>query len=350
MRNALTVRVVVHIIHKGEATGVGTNISDAQVLSQLEVLNKDFNRFNVDALNTPGEFRSVAGSMVVQFVLSAVNRVQGSKPSWTVQDNTTLKAQSYWPAEDYLNIWVCDLTDYYGYTQFPTSSLPGLDYSPTNRLTDGIIISYKAFGSKDYGNFDLRSNFNRGRTTVHEVGHFLGLRHIWGDQTGCSGTDYVDDTPVQSDKTFGCPSHPQSSCASNKMFQNFMDFTDDACMNLFTQGQVNRMITVLENSPRRASLLLPLNAKGQAFSPPKIFSPNGDGINDFWIWNDTYSYRNCTLSIFDSSAKKILEMKAYDNSWSGRGMDGQTLDPGAYYYVLRCDGQEEITGSVRLLR
>jgi gliding motility-associated-like protein len=344
------VRVVVHVIHNGEKVGTGLNISDAQISSQIAVLNKDFNRLNEDAVNTPASFKPLAGSMDIEFVLAGSNRVRGSKTAWTIKENLELKSQSYWPAEDYLNIWVCDLTDYFGYSQFPVSTLPGIENSPTNRLTDGIIISYKVFGSSDYGDFQLEPAYDKGRTGVHEMGHFFGLRHLWGDVADCQGTDYVDDTPTQSGRTFGCPPHPQQDCNSvNKMFQNYMDFTDDACMNLFTQGQVERMKIVLENSPRRASLLLPIN-KPLEFSYNKIFSPNGDGPNDFWKWNNTTSFQGCTLSIFNRFGKKVFEMVSYDNSWDGRSQDGQPLEAEAYYFVITCPNQKEITGGVRLVR
>lgn len=259
------VPVVVHVIHNGESTGSGTNISDAQILSQLSVLNKDYNRMNTDAGNTPAEFLPVAGAFNVEFVLAkqdpeglattGIVRVKGSKSSWTMNDNYQLKSQSYWPAEDYLNIWVCRLTDYLGFAQFPVSALPGLENSSTNRLTDGVVIAYNAFGSADDGNFTLQNVYNKGRTTTHEVGHFFGLNHIWGDdETACTGTDYVDDTPNQAGSTGGCPTHPRISCDETSMFQNYLDYTNDACMNLFTQGQVARMEIIIENSPRRASL------------------------------------------------------------------------------------------------
>ena len=257
--------VVVHVIHNGEAIGSGTNIPDAQILSQISVLNKDYNRLNADAGNTPAEFQSVAGAFNVEFVLAkqdheglatnGIVRVQGTKSSWTMNDNYQLKSFSYWPAEDYLNIWVCRLTDFLGYSQFPVSALPGLENSSTNRLTDGVVIAYNAFGSSDDGNFVLQNVYNKGRTTTHEVGHFFGLNHIWGDDDGaCTGSDYVDDTPNQSGSTGGCPTHPRTTCEVTSMFQNFLDYTNDACMNLFTQGQVSRMEIVIENSPRRASL------------------------------------------------------------------------------------------------
>ncbi len=259
--------VVVHIIHNGEQIGVGPNITDEQVLSQLRVLNEDFNRQNADATDTPPEFASVAGSLDVEFVLAkqdpdglpttGIIRVNGGRTGWTYNDNYTLKARSYWPAEEYMNIWVCNLTDQFvGYAQQPVSDLEGLEGSSTNRLTDGVVIWHRAFGSDDDGLFVLDPSFNKGRTTTHEVGHFLGLFHIWGYDTGCIGTDYVDDTPNQGFRTQGCPSHPRADACSEKiMFQNFMDYTDDRCMNLFTQGQTERMSIVLENSPRRSTLL-----------------------------------------------------------------------------------------------
>ncbi|MBN8579002.1 MAG: choice-of-anchor J domain-containing protein [Cytophagales bacterium] len=274
-----TIPVVVHIIHNGEPMGVGTNISNNQVLSQINAMNKDFMRLNLDATNTPAEFLPVAGSIDMEFVLAkqdpagapttGINRVQGTQSVWTINDNATFKALSYWPAEDYLNIWVINIPSYLGYAQFPVSSLPGLENSPNDRLTDGVVIDYSVFGSnfEGLGAFSLDTKYNRGRTTTHEVGHFFGLRHIWGDDgSACTGTDYVDDTPNQGGNYVGqCPSGTRTSCGSNDMYMNYMDYTDDACMNLYTQGQVARMIVVLENSPRRFSLL---NSNGATEPPP----------------------------------------------------------------------------------
>jgi hypothetical protein len=263
--------VVVHVIHNGEPVGTGTNISDAQIFSQLAVVNQDFKRLNADAANTPAEFQAVAGSMDIEFVLAksdpnglctnGIVRVQGSKSSWLrVPDDASLKSQSYWPSEDYLNIWVTDLSGLsLGYAQFPVSNLEGLEeYQSGLAQTDGVVIDYEVFGSDDYGPFDLDPDYNKGRTTTHELGHFFGLRHIWGDET--CGTDYVDDTPQQRSSTTNCPSHPQTSICGNsivKMFQNYMDYTDDVCMNLLTAGQIERMEFILNDPavPRRMSLL-----------------------------------------------------------------------------------------------
>lgn len=261
------VPVVVHIIHKGESVGVGTNLSEAQILSQIKVLNADFKRLNADTIDTPDEFLPVASKFNIEFVLakqdpdgkatSGIVRVKGTKNQWGYNDDTRLKALSYWPAEDYLNIWVTDLSStLLGYAQFPVSDLSGLEDAEDNRLTDGVVIDYTTFGSKNDGAFNLDDSFNQGRTTVHELGHFFGLRHTWGDDNGsCGGSgDYVSDTPNQSDYTDGCPSHPYTTCSAHTMFQNYMDYTNDICMNLFTAGQVDRMLMVIQNSPRRKTL------------------------------------------------------------------------------------------------
>ena len=293
--------VVVHIIHNGEAEGTGTNLSVAQIQSQINVLNKDYQRINADAVNTPAEFLPVAGSVDVQFVLAkqdpigapsnGIVRVQGTQPSWSVNDNALFKALSYWPAENYFNVWVVSFNDQtIGYAQFPVSNLPGLSSSPNDRLTDGVAISYTAFGSIDDGPFSLDNNFNKGRTLTHEAGHFFGLRHIWGDDgSQCTGTDYVSDTPNQAGSYSNqCPTGTKVSCSSNDMYMNYMDYTNDACMNIFTVGQVGRVNVVMQNSPRRTTLL---NAEG-AFDPTpvaidgaikKIIMPGTSSCGDAFI-------------------------------------------------------------------
>ena len=273
------VPVVIHIIHNGEAEGTGINLSVAQIQSQIDVLNKDFQRLNIDAANTPAAFLPFAGSVDIQFVLAkqdpigapttGIVRVKGTQSGWTVNDNAIFKALSYWPAEKYLNIWVVKFTDKtLGYAQLPVSSLPTLSDSPTDRLTDGVAISSTAFGSIDDGPFALDAKYNKGRTTTHEIGHFFGLYHIWGDDGGaCSGSDYVDDTPNQAGSYINqCPTGTRASCSSDDMYMNYMDYTDDACMNMLTVGQVARINVVMQNSPRRVTLLNSIGAQ----APPTL--------------------------------------------------------------------------------
>ncbi|HEV8515599.1 MAG TPA: M43 family zinc metalloprotease, partial [Cyclobacteriaceae bacterium] len=230
--------VVVHVVHNGEAVGTGTNISDAQILSQISVLNEDFQRLNADSVNTPAEFASVAGKFPVTFVMakqdpdgqatSGIVRVKGSQTSWAIEDNYTLKSLSYWPAEDYLNIWVVNLSGgLLGYTQLPVSStLQGLSDSSNDRLTDGVVIDYSTYGKGS--SFNLQSKYDLGRTTTHEVGHFFGLRHVWGDVNSCDpsmSTDYVSDTPIQNSDFNGlCPSSPQTECGVHSMYGNYMNY------------------------------------------------------------------------------------------------------------------------------
>lgn len=271
--------VVVHIIHNGEPVGIGTNIPDEQVFSQIRVLNDDFKRLNSDANQTPALFQPLAGGLDIEFILArqspdgqpsnGIVRKQGSKSGYIFEEEVLLKSESIWPTEDYLNIWVCRMTDEnIGYAQFPISDLQGLEeYQNEIAATDGVAIAHDAFGSIEDGNFNLISRFNKGRTLTHEVGHYFGLRHIWGDDSNCNtSTDYVADTPKQNNDTNGCPSHPQVSCSGTKMFQNFMDYTNDACMNLFTAGQIARMEVILNDDdvPRRKSLLSSLGL----VSPP----------------------------------------------------------------------------------
>jgi len=299
--------VVVHVIHNGESVGTGTNIPAEQILSQLRVLNEDFRRENSDASNTPSIFSSVAGSMDIEFALAKRNpqggastgivRVKGPKTQWTSNDNTELKQLSYWPAEDYMNIWVCNITDFLGYSQFPVSDLQGLENSPNNRLTDGVVLWHRAFGSEDDGDFNLDPAYNKGRTATHEISHFFGLRHIWGDDNDqCSGTDYVDDTPNQSGYTTGCPTSVKTSCGVTSMVQNFQDYTDDACMNLFTEGQIARMRIVIENSPRRSTLLTSLGL----LAPDPV--PNDLGISRI---------TEPQLTQCDNTVNPLIQLKNY---------------------------------------
>ncbi len=261
-KEVVPIPVVVHVLHNGQAIGVGGNIPDDQILSQITILNQDFRRLNPDASETPAEFLSVAADSEIEFVLAkrdpeglpttGIVRSQGSQFEYNLFDDELLKSESFWPTEDYLNIWVTDLSnDLLGYAQFPVSNLTGLTVDTNNNsLTDGIVIDYEYFG-EGFNN----DPFSKGRTATHEIGHFLGLRHVWGDG-GCSADDFCADTPAMSDNSSGCPDS-QDSCESigNDMSQNYMDFTDDVCMNLFTKCQANRMQAIIAESPRRRNLL-----------------------------------------------------------------------------------------------
>jgi hypothetical protein len=255
--------VVVHVVYNTTAQ----NISDAQIQSQINVLNKDFRRTNTDASNTPSAFQSVAADVEINFCLAtrdpngnATNGITRTYTSTTAfSQNDYVKSSSTggknpWPTGSYLNIWVCNLSGgLLGYAQFPGGPA----------ATDGVVIGYQYFGTTG----TAVAPFNKGRTGTHEVGHWLNLRHIWGD-ANC-GSDYVTDTPTQQTSNYGCPSYPKPSCSnSSDMFMNYMDYTDDACMNLFTTGQKTRMRALFASSGARVSLLSSSGCTAPSSSTP----------------------------------------------------------------------------------
>ncbi len=262
----ITIPVVVHIIHNGDVVGTDENILDGQVISQIRVLNEDFRRKS----GSPGDNSNPVGADVeIEFALAkrdpagvlsdGINRVNLGQESWSLTDiNTIIKPQTQWNPEKYLNIWVVKFAtnDVLGYAQFPSASqLSGIDADPGAANTDGVVIGYKFFGNSTYfSSGTYRPDFDKGRTTTHEVGHWLGLRHIWGDGD-CSVDDFCNDTPLSAYANYGCPSGVDSCPAPGlDMVQNYMDYTYDLCMNVFTNDQKTRMVTVMANSSRRTSL------------------------------------------------------------------------------------------------
>lgn len=262
--------VVVHVIHNGDAYGVNENITDEQVQSQITVMNQDFRKMT----GTPGFNTNPVGADVqVEFVLAKVdpngnptngiNRVNLCQASWSTGEiNSFVKPTTIWDPTLYMNMWSVDFTDntLLGYAQFPESTLGGMSTAAQNANTDGVVANYATFGSSALATGSFSPPYDRGRTMTHEVGHFLGLRHIWGDDATCPTTnvatnkDFVADTPAAAAANYGCPTGANScpSNAGNDMIQNYMDYTDDTCMNIFTTGQKTRITTVLNNSPRRA--------------------------------------------------------------------------------------------------
>ncbi len=250
--------VVFHVVY----SNLTENVSDAQLLSQLDVLNEDYRRLNVDRSETPDDFEDVAADTYIQFVIASVDpdgnptngitRTETNILQWNLfaspldsnyAENikfTSKGGHDVWDRNCYLNIWVGDLgSSILGYAQPPGGPI----------LKDGVVIGYKWIGRGGTSIYP----YNKGRTTTHEVGHWLGLKHIWGDDfSGCGGSDLIADTPNQSSENYGCPSFPKTDACSPSapgvMFMNYMDYTDDACMNMFTQGQANKMRTIMETS------------------------------------------------------------------------------------------------------
>ncbi|MCX8112162.1 MAG: zinc metalloprotease [Bacteroidia bacterium] len=272
--------VVVHVIHNGEPLGTGTNIPDNNIHHQIQVLNEDFRRMP----GTPGWNNHPDGADVqVEFVLAkrdpngnpttGIVRWNRNTQGWTAPPYSTaymdgtIKPATQWDPSRYLNIWVANLASgLLGYAQFPDASgllgLPGDEgMGPCNVAanTDGVVMLSSAFGSALKGSTGLSAPYHLGRTLTHEVGHWLGLRHIWGDNAtpgDCTPDDFCDDTPPCSDPHYGCQANPTSCIPGvRRMIENYMDYSDDACMNLFTLDQALRMRVVLEYCPRRRTLI-----------------------------------------------------------------------------------------------
>jgi len=226
------------------------NISDAQIQSQIDVLNEDFNATNSDYNLVPSTFSGVKASIGIRFVLQGITRKASTKASWGTDD--TMKKPSKGgiaptSPDIYLNMWSCVLRNsILGYAQFPGGS----------SATDGVVIHTQAFGRGT--GYNLFSNYNLGRTATHEVGHWLNLRHIWGDAT--CGTDLVDDTPVHNSANTGCPAAGHQSTCSGKpieMWMNYMDYTYDRCMYMFSAGQKARAIATFGSGGGRNSFAQP---------------------------------------------------------------------------------------------
>jgi hypothetical protein len=250
-RNTSVIRipVVVHVVYRTTTE----NISVSQIQSQIDVLNADFRRTNSDASQTLSQFQGVAADSEIEFCLASVDpsgnptsgitRTATTKTSFGTNNSVKFNAQGgkdAWPRDSYLNMWVCNIGgSILGYAQFPGGSAS----------TDGVVMDYRYFGT----NGTATAPFNLGRTATHEVGHWLNLRHIWGDG-GCSVDDFVSDTPGSDSPNYGC-SLNTVKCGSLDMVQNYMDYTDDGCMNIFTAGQKTRMRAVLAPGGFRAPLL-----------------------------------------------------------------------------------------------
>ena len=234
--------VAVHVLHYTDQE----NISLTQIQSQIDVLNADFSNTNADRTLLPSAFASLPADMSIEFTLAPANidRKRSSKASWGTRNAMkSAKKGGIDPVDPskYLNIWVCNIGGgILGYAQFPGGQA----------ATDGIVVGPQYFGSVGY----VATPFDKGRTATHEVGHWLNLRHIWGD-ANC-GSDLVADTPTQQTSNYGCPSFPKVTCGNGPngdLFMNYMDYTNDICMYMFTSGQKTRSQAIFAaGGPRRS--------------------------------------------------------------------------------------------------
>jgi hypothetical protein len=357
----VTIPVVVHVLYKTPAQ----NISNAQIYSQIAILNQDYQRLNADTINTPSAFDSLAADIQLEFCLATIDP-QGNPTDGITRTSTTggqilgyfsplgddakfdsLGGKDAWPTDQYLNLWVCELfPGLLGYAQFP-GGVPA---------TDGVVVTYTAFGNT--GTVTAPSLL--GRTTTHEVGHWMGLYHIWGDDQDCTGSDSIPDTPNADAASSSDCQVNRNSCSNedsfwgtndpNDMVQNYMDYSHDSCMNMFTLGQKTRMHSFLYTDPSRLALFTsPAGCNGvgvQEASFGQYFSlyPNPTNgivnVNYFGMWNP-----EMTVEVSDITGKTAAAFSVTAYNYT---LDLSALPSGVY--TLKFIGSSEVAAKKIVLQ
>ena len=316
-----TIPVVVHVVYRTAAQ----NISDAQVQSQIDVLNEDFRKLNADHVNTPSFFAGLKADAEIQFCLAktdptgaattGITRTSTTRTSFGTNDavkSASTSGKAPWNTASYLNIWVCSIGGgILGYAQFPGGPA----------ATDGVVIDFQYFGRGG----SAVAPFNKGRTGTHEVGHYLNLNHIWGDDgTSCSGTDNVADTPNQADENYGCPTYPTASCSNTSdMYMNYMDYTDDACMNMFSAGQATRMRALFGAGGTRAGLATSTgcNSGGVVCGIPASLSTSGINQTTATLsWGAVSGVTSYNVQVYNSGSVLLGTYNTTTNSYNATGL------------------------------
>jgi hypothetical protein len=337
-RSICVIPVVFHVVYGTTAQ----NISNQRIFDQVAVLNKDYRKLNTDASLVPSVWTSVAADCEIEFCLAqidpsgnwtnGIDRVSSSTSSWTMDDavkHSSSGGADAWDHTKYLNVWVCNISggQILGYSTFPGAAAD----------VDGCVLTYQYVGVAG-----TIAPYNKGRTATHEIGHWLNMRHIWGDDNGsCSGTDFVSDTPNQGAENYGCPAFPHTdNCTTTSpgvMFMNYMDYTDDACMYMFTNGQKTRMWATLNGS--RASLQTSTKCQVTGIAQAtlqNVFSLNPSPTNGEF----TLSFENGNPENFDVTIFNVLGAMVYTHHYDAMNESELHLDlggnaPGIYMVEVK---------------
>lgn len=351
-RATVSIPVVVHVLYRNSLE----NLSDARIASQIDVLNEDYNNLAINRNNIPDKYQSLVADMEIEFCLAHTDPdglyTTGITRTSTTIDNIgiardddndylihqgTKGGVSAWNPAQYLNIWVADMGGILGRSSFPWT---------TDKTEDGVVIDPIYFGR--YESSQHPQGISLGRTATHEIGHYLGLYHLHGTENNdCNTDDMVSDTPTQASANFGCPNQEPISCGSPDMFMNFMDLSNDPCLNLFTKGQKQRVDEFLL---LRSELINSNNCALGQNSPiptekPKYdisFEPFSQSANlsisdDDGVSNDIF--------IFDSAGKLVAKQENYHGT--SIVFSTQNWSKGMYFCIVR--DHENIKESLKLL-
>jgi hypothetical protein len=348
-RSVVTIPVVIHVVWNQQVE----NISLTQIQSQIDVLNEDFRGTNPDTMYVPNDFYHLIADCEIEFCLASFD-TNGNPTNGVVRTQTNIQSigdpdvhgskvqhssqggSDAWDPNYYLNIWVASFGSAatLGYAYYP-----GTAPQPNE---DGAVIDYRKFGTT--GTVVPPNDY--GRTVTHEIGHYFNLKHVWGDNGGCTDDDLVNDTPMQDSANYGTPNHPDYSCGTADMFMNFMDYVDDDYMNMFSVGQKQRMLAAL-NGPR-ASLLNSPGCNGQ--SAGKLELTNSEEITlfpnpvnnlltvDFTGKND----KLVNYTIYSLSGKELIKDKLITNK-----INLSEIQKGSYFIRFKTSKNQIITKQIQ---
>lgn len=366
-----TIPIVFHIIHSGSTTPA-RNISQAQVNSQITILNNDYRKMNSDFSTyvTQSAFVNASADMEINFCAASVDpsgnvlaepgidRINVTSKGWnalpyaTSYIESTVKPGTIWDPTKYFNVWVLQFGGLdigtLGYAQFPTvpsgtSVIGDMAGQGGSANTDGVVVDYRYLGNTGAAT----APYNKGRTLTHEAGHWLGLYHIWGDDNNCAGTDYVADTPNQEVENSSCPSTPGAvktdACATTAPgfnYQNYMDYSDDRCMVMFTAGQKARMQAVMANCVRRKTLnnavsciSVGINEAEKTVSAISIYPNPGNG--EFTINVEQIDAQEFTVSVINALGQTVKELKQTEPNGGLIKLDLSAYTQGVYFVTVK---------------
>lgn len=357
-----TIPVVVHVVYNTP----DQNLADSVIYKQIETLNQDYQRLNEDTINMRGDFNIVKGSPNIEFMLaqidpsgnptSGITRTETTATSFGdigafTGDFSTLETVKQtaeggmdpWDQDHYLNIWVCNMEVFgipalLGYAT-PPSGLPNWPAGSVPNLSDGVVIQYQAFGSNNPNDLDMGQGplDVRGRTTTHEVGHYLGLRHIWGDGD-CTEQDGIDDTPNAIDQSqFDCDD-TKNTCTDNiqntdlpDMIENYMDYSSEVCQNSFTQGQVDLMRGVLENQRYDLVNDNPASLESENMTSASLYPNPAENKITIKMYNGSAD----EVVIYDLNGAKLNSIKQQNEAYT---IDVSKFEKGIYFAKILKEG------------